>query len=302
MYRVEDGGAHPGGTQPQGGPEGSLGPLLSLKIHQGKGRDRIRQEASHVHSVVFSPDDQYALTSDLGNDTVKSYYFDGTSNALLNDVASKDRIFDPTLGSDLLTEESIYRSNGGSGPRHLTFHPQGEVAYVVNELTSTIDFFGFNKASGELTYRAGVEMLPEDYEAAEWTTNWGRWAADVAVHPSGKFLYASNRLHDSIVVYPLDAEGTPDKPTWYKSEGVTPRSFNITCDGKIMIVAHQHSHDITTFLIDQETGEPVMTDPKFGRMKVPYASCVQSIKNNIMIPAPTVEEGSTSTKDITLGQ
>jgi len=300
MYRIEDGIF-------QGTTVGEIGPQLAHKVHTGYGRDRVRQRESHVHSLVFSPDNQFILASDLGNDKVYSYYFDGTDNALLNDIASKDRIFDPTLGADIVAEEHVHRCDAGSGPRHVTFHPDSTHAYVVHELSSTIDYCQYDKETGFLTRLGSVGMLPEDYEAEEWTSNWGKWAADIAGHPSGKFLYATNRLHNSIVAFPLE-EGIPGTPTWYASCGVTPRSFDITHDGKIMIVAHQHSHDIITFLIDCDeegiptTGEPCQVDPRFGKMVVPCASCVKSVHNDVMIPQVSAEGGSTSVSDQTWGQ
>ena len=157
------------------------------------------------------------------------------------------------------------------------------MAYVVNELAASIDYFAYDAENGTLLPVGSIDMLPRNYHPEEWTSNFGRWAADICVHPSGRFLYATNRLFDTIVRYDLDLQnGTPSKPVWFPTEGRTPRSMSLTPDGNVLIVAHMHSHDITSYIIE-ENGDPTPTGFK---MYVPYASCVKTINNvnQVMIP------------------
>jgi len=205
---------------------GSLGPQIAWKPHEGSGRDRIRQEAPHPHSLNFDQNNRYALVCDLGTDKIYTYSFGGTKNALLSHDYAKDRVYDPTVGGKLLEVESVHRSAPGSGPRQLAFHPSGQFVYVVNELSATVDHLSYNPETGSLLHVSSLSTLPADYVPEEWSSNFGRWAADIAVHPSGRFLYASNRLHNSIVMYQLDvSSGAPSMPKYFSSLGVTPRSF-----------------------------------------------------------------------------
>jgi len=265
---------------------GSIGPQIAWKAHEGFGRDRIRQEAPHPHSIVFDNNNRFALACDLGTDKVYTYSFGGVKNALLSQDYAEDRVYDPTVGGNLLALQHETRCEKGSGPRQVVFHPSGSSVYVVNELSATIDHFFYKQETGALFLLGTAQLLPEDYEPEAWTGNFGRWAADVAVHPSGRFLYASNRLHNSIAVFGLDENGGPISRTIYDSLGVTPRSFCVTACGTLLIVAHMHSHDVLTFLIDQATGEPV---PTGYRVRVPYASCVKAAPNDIFIQMPSAE-------------
>lgn len=133
--------------------DGAMGPMISWKVHDGSGRDRIRQEAAHCHSVVFPPAsaptaDKYALVCDLGTDKVHTYSFGGVKNALLCDDHTKDKVFDPTVGGALFEHEGVYRTDAASGPRHVAFHPDGACVYVVNELSSTIDHCSYDASNG----------------------------------------------------------------------------------------------------------------------------------------------------------
>jgi 6-phosphogluconolactonase len=204
--------------------DGSLGEASAVVQHQGSSANRERQEGPHAHQVVLSPDNRYLLVADLGTDQVFVYRFD------------------PAKGT--LAEASAPKLTPGSGPRHLAFAPNGRFVYVVNELTAAVDVFRWN---GSLERLDSASMLPSDYRGA-------KSGAEIAIHPSGNFLFASNRGHDSIAMFRIAADGKLTPIGHVPTGGKTPRNFVIDPTGKFLLAANQDSGDIVTFEIDATTG------------------------------------------------
>ncbi len=208
--------------------EGILeGPVTTIQ-HEGSSVNPKRQSKPHAHSINFSPDSRFAYAADLGTDIVYVYRVD------------------PVSGEMTLASEA--QLPGGSGPRHFAFHPKKELAFLINEMTRDITSFRVNSETGELTRIASVSTLPEDAEATGST-------AEVVAHPSGKFVYGSNRGHDSIVALLLDEEnGMLSRIENEPIQGSTPRNFSITPDGDWLLAAGQKSNSVAVFAIDTETG------------------------------------------------
>ena len=210
------------------GDDGTLSAPVTTIQHAGSSVNPQRQKAPHAHSINFSPDGRFAYAADLGTDRVYVYAVDPATSAL------------KTAGETVIEP--------GSGPRHSAFRPDGRFAYVINELTLTMNAFRADPATGALTLIQSLGTLPPGTEAVGST-------AEVVAHPSGKFLYGSNRGHDSIVVYTID-EAT-GKLTYVENEpirGKTPRNFVVSPDGKWLLAAGQASDTVTVFAIDAATG------------------------------------------------
>jgi len=210
--------------------DGSLGAALQIVRHQGSGPNARRQEGPHAHSVTIDPSNRFAFVCDLGIDKVMAYRLDLDNGRLLPH-------------SPPWTE-----TNPGAGPRHLAFHPSFKFAYVVNELDSTVTTYVYNQSAGILTAVHTVATLPEHFQAANT-------CADVHVLPNGRFLYASNRGHDSIAIFAIDpSTGTLTPRGHVSSGGKTPRNFAIDPTGTYLLAANQDSDNVVVFRIDGETG------------------------------------------------
>ncbi len=211
--------------------DGSLKPANSTVQQTGAARVVPgRQEHSHPHSIVIDAGNRYAYVSDLGLDKIYIYSLDLDSGQLVPNNP-------PSISM-----------TSGSGPRHLAFHPSGKTAYVIHELDSTISTLAVDSASGRLDIVQTMSSLP-----ARCTEQ--SYAADVHVHPSGKFLYASNRGHDSIAIFAIEAYGgTLSYLGCQPSKGKIPRSFVIDPTGSFLLVANQDSDNIATFRINQHSG------------------------------------------------
>ena len=191
----------------------------------GPGTDPKRQDGPHAHSVNYTPDGKFALVADLGLDEMIAYKVDGGG----------------------LEPGPVTRLAGGSGPRHLAFLPSGKVAYSINELRSTVTVFDY-VGGGVLKEKQTVSALPADFKGVSYT-------AEVQVHPSGKFLYGSNRGHNSIALFSIAGDG---KLTFLGTEptrGTWPRNFKIDPTGHWLIAANQNSNSMAVFRIDQQTGK-----------------------------------------------
>jgi len=221
-------------------PDGSLGSPTGFVQHSGSGPNPGRQKGPHAHSVNVSADDRFAFVADLGIDKVMIYKLDVAGGTILPN--------DPL--SALLAP--------GAGPRHFAFAPDGKHAYVINELNSTMTAFAYDSATGALAEVQTVPTLPAGFAGAST-------CAEVRVHPSGRFLYGSNRGHDSIVAYRVDpAHGTL---TFVKHEtaGIkTPRNFNIDPTGAFCLVANQDGDNVVVFRIDPQTGALAPTNHKIS--------------------------------------
>jgi 6-phosphogluconolactonase len=230
--------------------DGSLGPAASTIQHTGQSVNPQRQEAPHAHSINLDPAGRFALAADLGLDQVLVYTFDAETAQL----AAHDPPF-----------AAVSR---GAGPRHLAFHPTGQYAYVINELANTVTAFAFDADLGTLTTIQTISTLPSDFGDASYT-------AEVQVHPSGKFLYGSNRGHDSLAIFTIDEfSGKLTEVGHQKTGGQTPRNFGIDPTGGYVLAANQASDTVVPFQVDQETGElKQIADP----LAVPAPVCVKFV-------------------------
>jgi 6-phosphogluconolactonase len=157
----------------------------------------------------------------------------------------------------------------GAGPRHFTFHPRAPYAYVINELASTITVFAWDAERGTLKELQTVPTLPDGFSGESFT-------AEVQVHPSGRYIYGSNRGHDSIAVFVVRSDGTLKPVEHVKTGGQTPRNFGIDPTGSYLFAANQRSDSVTLFRIDGETGRLSQT----GTLAVPSPVCVKFLKRN----------------------
>lgn len=207
--------------------DGNLSAASSNQQHSGTGPDESRQKGPHAHYIQASADDKYVFAVDLGIDKVMNYALseDGTLSENPNQAFLK---LDP-----------------GVGPRHMVFHPNGKFAYVLNELTSSISACSYDKAIGSLTLIATHPMLPEDF------TEFSK-AAAIRVHPSGKFLYGSNRGHDSVAVFDIQKDGNIKRIQIIQDGIEWPRDYNITPDGRYMVLANRNKNEIRTFQIGKD--------------------------------------------------
>ena len=208
--------------------DGSLGVATDMVQHHGSSVNKERQEGPHAHCIELDSSNRYAFAVDLGLDKVMIYKFDAKNGKL---VSNKEAQLKP-----------------GDGPRHLTFHPNGKYAYVINELTNSVTAFTYAKATGTLKETQTVSTLPKDFSAANTT-------AELAVSPSGRFLYGSNRGHDSIVGFAIDQ--STGKLTFIEhvpTQGKTPRHFTIDPTGTFLLVANKDSDTIVSLRINPATG------------------------------------------------
>jgi 6-phosphogluconolactonase len=213
--------------------DGSLGAPTDLVQHSadlGLGPNKARQEAPHPHMIPFDPGGRFVLVPDLGLDRTFVYRLSG---------------------GKLVPGEFPFAmaSKAGSGPRHVAFHPVGNVVYVINELSSTIDVFSFDPGRGAMQLWQTVSTLPADFKETNGT-------AEIVVAPSGQFLYGSNRGHDSIVIFAIDqTNGALSIVGWESTQGKTPRNINIDPTGSYLYAANQDSSTVTGYSIDQATGK-----------------------------------------------
>jgi len=227
--------------------DGRLGGASAFVQHRGSSVNPRRQEGPHAHSIYLSPDNRFAISADLGLDEVFVYRFD------------------PLKGTLAPNNPPFAKVNPGAGPRHIAFHPSGKFAYVINEMQSTVTAFSYEPASGALHLLQTVSTLPKDFEGESTT-------AEVEVHPSGKFLYGSNRGHDSIAAFAIDnRKGTLTPIAYVPTLGKTPRNFAIDPTGSYLFAANQDSDSIVLFRINPKSG---LLTPTGQVLEVPSPICV----------------------------
>lgn len=222
--------------------DGSLAPAGTVIQHEGSSINPKRQAAPHAHSANPSPDGKFAFVTDLGTDTIEIYTLDATKGTLAPHQTVK---VDP-----------------GSGPRHFTFHPEGKFAWVINELALTLTGFRYDASLGSLAPIETIPTLPESERNQP-----GLSTAEVQVHPEGRFLYGSNRGHDSISVFRIDSDsGALAFVGITPLQQKTPRNFRIDPTGKYLLAAGQASNSIRVFAIDTVTGtlEPTPHEIQVG--------------------------------------
>ena len=209
--------------------DGTLGMAIEVKQHEGSSIKE-QQKGPHAHCIILDRSERYALAADLGIDRVMIYRFDSATGKL-------------TPGKQASAE-----LQQGAGPRHLTLHPSGKYLYVINELDSTMSAFKYNAPTGTLVHIETVSTLPSDFSGVSY-------CADVHVSASGRFLYGSNRGHNSIVVFEIDQRTGKLKLLEHVStEGNWPRNFTIDPSGRFLLVANQRSDNVVSFSIDPGTG------------------------------------------------
>ncbi|QHJ07183.1 lactonase family protein [Hymenobacter busanensis] len=210
-------------------PGGELAAATAIDQHTGSGPHK-NQDRAHAHCILPNPAGRYALAVDLGTDQILSY-------ALLP-------------GSPLLQvpPKTAFTAQPGAGPRHLAFHPNGRWAYVINELNSTISALAYDAAAGTFTELHTVSALPTGFAGPNSS-------ADIHVSPNGRFVYGSNRGHDSLVVLAVDARtGHLAVVQHVSTQGQTPRNFALSPDGRLLLVANQNSDSIFSYHVDVKTG------------------------------------------------
>ena len=218
--------------------DGGLTEAASFVQHEGSSVDPKRQAGPHAHSVNVSPDNRFAFACDLGLDKVLIYNID------------------PATGK--MTSHGHGTVPPGSGPRHLAFHPSGRYVFVNNEMAMTVTSFAYDAEKGALTEIETVSTLPEADRGKE-----GLSTAETVAHPNGKFVYVSNRTHDTIAVFACDAgSGKLTLIQNAPAEGEIPRNFSLDPTGKWMIVAHQNSNTAALMKVNQETGKLESTGKK----------------------------------------
>jgi len=214
--------------------DGTLGAAADFVQHHGSSVNKERQEGPHAHWIGTSPDNHFALAADLGLDEVLIYHFNSAKGTLTPN------------------NPAYVKVNPGAGPRHVAFHPNGKFAYVLAELEDSVTAFAYKASNGSpspLQTVSALSTLRKDYKGP-------KEAAEIAVHPNGKFLYASNRGGmDTISVFSINpAKGTLNLKNEYPTMGKTPRNFAIDPTGKFLLAANQESSNIVVFRIDSTTG------------------------------------------------
>jgi len=213
--------------------------LVDQDTHQGSG-PHANQASPHTHYADLTPD-QYLITCDLGTDSLHVY-----------DVSEEGN----------LTLINQYQTAPGAGPRHLVFHPHYKTAYLINELNATIDVL-FYDGMGEFEHFQTLSTLPSDYDGQ-------KWASAIKLSADGKFLYASNRAHNSIAVFKVVADGSLELIEIVPSQGLNPRDFTLSPDQNYLIATHQDSPNATVFKRDFASGKLTLLSDNFY---VPEAVC-----------------------------
>jgi 6-phosphogluconolactonase len=230
--------------------DGRLGRQTAFVQHHGSSVNKQRQEGPHAHSINLDAANRFAFVADLGLDKIMIYRYDADRGTLkANDPPSTD-------------------ITPASGPRHFAFHPDGRHAYVINELVSTVTAMDYDPERGVLKPIQTVSTLPKGFKGE--TT-----CAEVQVHPSGKFLYGSNRGHDSIAVFAINAGTGRLTPLGHQGQDIkTPRNFGVDPTGAYLLVANQDSSSMVVFRINAETGE---LTPIGTKVEVPMPVCVKML-------------------------
>jgi len=227
-------------------PDGSLAPAASFFQHRGSSIDRSRQSEAHAHCFVIGPHNHLAFAADLGLDQVLIYQL----------------LPDAKLGQHT---QPFVRTLPGAGPRHLTFHPNGKSMYVINELANSVTHFHYDPVVGFLSERQTVSTLPPDFDGTSY-------CADLKITPDGRFLYGTNRGHDSIAAYRIDAEGQLELIAIEPSRGKGPQNLAITPGGKWLICANMPGNNLSVFGIDPASGTLKIAGDTTA---LPSPSCIQ---------------------------
>ena len=226
-------------------PDGGLGERSAFISHNGRaplGPNHDRQQQAHAHSVTLSPDNRFAFVCDLGLDRVFTYRLDPAA-ATLTISDPPDAVVPP-----------------GSGPRHSKFSPDGRFFYVADEMGGTVCVYAYDSSRGALTLQQTIATLPADFTGLSTV-------AEIRVHPNGKFVYVSNRGHDSIAVFARDpARGSLIRVEIVPCGGKHPRNFALSPDGDWLLCANRDTDNVVVFRVDSNTGrlKPTGQEAKIG--------------------------------------
>lgn len=224
------------------GPDGALRAPGPIARHSGAGPNAQRQEGPHAHSAIFTPDGAHMIVADLGIDRLVVYAYDAAG---------------------ALTPRGEGVVHAGAGPRHMAWHPGGQLLYVANELDSTVSSFSYDPASAALAERGWLSTLPPDAPHSQ--------VADIHLDAAGERLYVSNRGHNSIAVFDVAADGALSLRAIRPCGGDWPRNFAVSPDGRYLVVANQNSGELAVLPIldgPEAIGEPL------ARAALPGAACV----------------------------
>jgi len=211
--------------------DGRLGPVVGFAQHQGSSINPERQKGPHAHYIAVSPDNKVVVTADLGLDQVLEYRFDAAKGTITPN--------NPPFAS----------LKPGSGPRHLAFHPNGKYVYVNGEMSSTLSSFSYDAATGVMKEMQTVSTLPAGFSQTTST-------AEIQIDRAGRFVYVSNRGHDSIAIFGVDAaKGTVTPAGHASTNGKTPRYFTLDPTGNYLFAGNQNSDSVVVFKVDSKTGQ-----------------------------------------------
>lgn len=229
--------------------DGSLGEPVSYFKHEGSSIDPKRQDSPKAHCFVISPDNRFAFAADLGIDKVMSYRLDANTAKLTP------------------ADPAFAETPKGGGPRHLTFHPNGQFVYVINEMGNTVTAYNYEAKSGKFTELQTIPTLPDDFDGVSHT-------ADLKITPDGKYLYGTNRGHDSIAAYQIGEDGKLTLIEIVPSLGKGPQNLAIVPGGKQLLCANMPGGNVVVFAIDSETGK---LKAQGTPVEVPMASCIMIV-------------------------
>lgn len=227
--------------------DGSLGEASAFVQHAGSSIDPARQKEPHAHCFVIGPDNRFALAADLGIDRVLCYRLDAAGAKL-----SPNR-------------QPFARTPPGAGPRHLTFHPNGKQVYVINELANSVTSFDYDAEEGLLIEKETISTLPPDFAGVSH-------CADLKVTPNGRFLYGTNRGHDSIAAYRIGDDGQLTLIGIVPSLGKGPQNLAVAPGGELLLCANMPGNNVAVFRIDAQTGALTSVGPPIS---MPGPSCIR---------------------------
>ncbi len=214
--------------------DGALEKRTALIEHSGASQVTRQQDSPHPHWTGFSPDNRFAFVPDLGLDKIVIYQHDAASSTL--------------------TPHAVGQSPRGAGPRHMRFHPNGRWIYVINEIDVSVSVFDYDADAGTMTLAQTMPAVPKEQLAKEITSS----GSEICVHPTGKFVYAANRGHDTVTAFAVDpATGHLQVIEREPVRGAEPRNFNLDPTGLWLLAAGQNSHTLASFRINSQTGELV---------------------------------------------
>jgi len=228
--------------------DGRMGSASSVVIGEGSGPVESRQKSPHAHQVMMDPEGKFLLVPDLGTDKIMNYILDAKSGELVPNPMQPWLSLEP-----------------GSGPRHLVFHPSGEFVFILSELNSTVTACSFNKTTGKLSIINSASIVEDDFTGA-------RQAAAIRIHPNGKYLYASNRSDmSSVATMGIGNKGDISRLQVVQNVPYWPRDFNISPDGKFLLVAGAKANEIELFRINEESGK---FETAQSKVSVPVPICI----------------------------